>query len=98
LAAQVLAHLDVVDQGLRELLARGIPARRPVARDRQPEPGRVNLLSHLVSSGARAARLRAAHLRTAHLSATVTKMWHVCFSIRAPRPLARARKRRIDVP
>src|SRR5690606_36278221 len=93
LAPQVLAHLDVVVQRLRVLVACRVPARRPVAGDRQPESGRMNLLSHLVSSGARAARPRAAHL-----SATVTKMWHVCFSMRAPRPLARAAKRRIDVP
>src|SRR5213075_3113120 len=34
----------------------------------------------------------------AHQSPTVIKMWHVCFSTRLPRPLARAAKRLRNMP
>jgi hypothetical protein len=43
---EILAHLQVFGQHGREVLVRGVPTRRPVARDRQAEPGRMDFLSH----------------------------------------------------
>src|SRR6266850_755641 len=43
---QEVANLDVLLQHRREILGVRVPARRPVALHRQPEPGRVNFLSH----------------------------------------------------
>ncbi len=46
LAAQVLAHLQVLAQHPGKFAAAGEPARVPVARDRESKTGRIDLLAH----------------------------------------------------
>ena len=47
LALEVLAHLDVLSQHAGEVTVIGIPARCPVAADRQAKAGWVDFLSHI---------------------------------------------------
>src|SRR5437870_5871142 len=77
---QILAHLDVFGERRRVVLAVGEPLRRPIPRDAEAEPDRMNLLSH----GGPYWSLP---------SPTTTRMWQVCLPITLPRPLARAVKR-----
>src|SRR5690606_17391111 len=48
---QVLAHADVFGQHAAEVLVVRVPAGSPVAVDREPEPDRMNFLSHDGSLG-----------------------------------------------
>src|SRR5262249_33729175 len=90
---QVVADLEVLVQHRREVLAVRVPARGPVLVDAEPEAGRMNFLSHMVSyffaglAGALAGFAAAFFFSS---SPTVMKTWQVCLVTRLPRPLARA--------
>src|SRR5689334_316501 len=79
LLLQVLAHLEILGERARVMLRVGVPARAPVAVDREAEAGRMDLLSHVVSY---------------FPSPTTMRMWQLCLPMTLPRPFARAVKRR----
>src|SRR4029077_7441292 len=54
LAVDVLADLEILEQGALELLGRRVPVRLPVMDDSDAEAPRVDLLAHYLSASLRA--------------------------------------------
>src|SRR4051812_7406406 len=79
--AQVFLQLQILMEELR-VIAAGEPAAVPGPVDTDPQADRIDLLTHYFDSSAASARSRTITVRVLHF-----------FSIRTPRPLARAAKR-----
>src|SRR6185369_12529822 len=79
--AQIFLQLQVLVEELR-IVAAGEPAAVPGPVDTDPEADRIDLLTHYFVSSAASARSRTITVRLLHF-----------FSMRTPRPLARAAKR-----